>query len=307
MNIQQAKSDFLLACRADGLRPATVTWYSSILRPLTEHFTGCNVQDITTKQLRLYIVALQERETRYTEALQKPQQRGGLSRDSIASHVTALHRFFNWCSKEYNTENPMQNIRRPKRAPKAPKAINPKDLVKLFEATGDNEAGSRDRALLAFLADTGARLGGMRSLTIDRLYLEDRKAYLTEKGQKSRIVVYTDMTAALVGAWLAIKPDGQHVFCHAKDGTQLTNSGVNEILKRLKRRAGVRGRVNPHAFRHNFARQYILNGGSVVFLSKLLGHADINTTIAYYAIFLPDELAEVHKDFSPMNNLRGRK
>lgn len=304
MNIQTAKSDFLLACRADGLRPATVTWYTSILRPMVEHFAGFALEDITTKDLRLYIVALQERETRYTEALQKPEQRGGLSRDSIASHVTALHRFWNWCSTEYKIDNPMRNIRRPKRAPKAPKAINPKDLVKLFEATGENEAGSRDRALLAFLADTGARLGGMRSLTIDRLYLEDCKAYLIEKGQKSRLVVYTPMTAALIGAWLGIKPDGEHVFCHASEGTQLTNSGVNEVLKRLKRRAGVRGRVNPHSFRHNFARQYILNGGNIVFLSQLMGHADINTTIAYYAIFQPDELAEVHKDYSPMRNLK---
>lgn len=134
MNMKQAKSEFLLACRADGLRPATVTWYGSILRPLVEHFAGCNLEDITTKQMRLYIVGLQERETRYTEQIQKPAQKGGLSRDSIASHVTGLHRFFNWCSEEYKIDNPMKNIRRPKKAPKAPKAINPSDLVKLFES-----------------------------------------------------------------------------------------------------------------------------------------------------------------------------
>jgi site-specific recombinase XerD len=304
--IKEAFNDFILSCRADGLRPATVRWYESILTPLINHFDDVTLIDITTKALRLYVVSLQERDTRYEDEKQKPAQHGGLSDESIASHVTAIHRFFNWCVEEYAlTFNPMQHIRRPRRPQKHPKAIDMKDLVKLFNSTGDNEAGARDRALLAFLADTGARLGGVITLTKDRLHLDDHKAYVSEKGQKSRMVVFTPLTRALLDQWLGVKPSGDYIFCHVKTGEGLTQSGINEILKRLKKRAGVSGRVNPHSFRHNFARQYIMNGGDVLMLSKLMGHSDPKTTMEYYAVFTPDELAEMHEKLSPLNNLNG--
>jgi integrase/recombinase XerD len=84
-------------------------------------------------------------------------------------------------------------------------------------------------------------------------------------------------------------------------GEGLTDSGIALILKRLKKRAGVTGRTNPHAFRHGFAREFILNGGDIVVLSKLLGHNNINTTAAFYAIFTEDELAGMHAKFSPLS------
>jgi integrase/recombinase XerD len=302
--VKQAFEEFILGCRADGLRPATVKWYESILRPLAVHFEDQTLSEVTTKALRLYVVNLTERDTRYEDGKQKPPQSGGLTDESIASHVTAVHRFWNWCVQEYDLSfNPMQHIRRPRRPQKVVKAIEMKDVVKLFNSTGDNEAGTRDRALLAFLTDTGARLGGVISLTIDRLHLDDKKAYVSEKGQKSRMVVFTALTAALLQNWLNLKPEGDYVFCHHKTGKDLTSSGLNEILKRLKKRAGVRGRVNPHSFRHNFARQYILNGGDVLMLSRLMGHSDPKTTMEYYAVFTPDELAEMHEQLSPLKGV----
>ncbi len=86
-------------------------------------------------------------------------------------------------------------------------------------------------------------------------------------------------------------------------GAPLTASGVHEMLKRLKKRAKVTGRVNPHSFRHNFAREYIRNGGEVVTLAKILGHSDINVTSSYYAVFDEDELAQFHALHTPMKSL----
>ncbi|MCU0476789.1 MAG: tyrosine-type recombinase/integrase, partial [Anaerolineae bacterium] len=78
-------------------------------------------------------------------------------------------------------------------------------------------------------------------------------------------------------------------------------SGVHQMLKRLKAKAGVSGRVNPHSFRHNFAREYLRNGGEVVTLARLLGHEDVNTTAAFYAVFSKDELQSQHMKFSPIS------
>lgn len=63
------------------------------------------------------------------------------------------------------------------------------------------------------------------------------------------------------------------------------------------------GRVNAHAFRHNFARMYLMGGGDLVTLARLLGHTDVNVTAAYYAVFADDELADLQNRYSPMKRM----
>ena len=72
------------------------------------------------------------------------------------------------------------------------------------------------------------------------------------------------------------------------------------MLKRMKRKAGVKGPVNPHSFRHGFAREYLTNGGNLASLADTMGHSDVSVTWQAYAIFSPDELQKSHARFSPV-------
>lgn len=305
MNLQTALEEYLLACAADGLSPATIKWYESLLSAFVDHFQGQPIEALSTTTIRQYIVDLQNRDVRYINAPQKPLQDGGLSAASIAGHIRALHAFWTWIAREYSLpKNPMENIRRQRAPQLEPKAISPADFIKLFNATGLNDAGKRDRAILVTLADTGCRLGGLLSLTLDNLDLGQRHACVFEKGQRLRRIVFTNYTAQVLRQWIELRPTNTaYVFCSMTTGEPLTESGVNQILKRLKDRAEVTGRVNPHSFRHGFAREYLRNGGDLVTLARLLGHRDISTTAAYYAVFANDELADFHEKFSPLRNL----
>lgn len=306
MRTPDALNDFLLACRADGLRPATLQWYRSLLSVFVQDVNS-DLENVTPRMIRQYIVGLEERADRYIDAPQKPTQRGGLSKASVAAHVRALHAFWKWCEREYQlTRNPMENIKRQRVVPPEPKAINGEDFVKLFNATEGGRFGERDRAILVFFADTGARLGGLITLTLDNLFIEDQRAIVREKGQRTRSVVFTAYTARILLQWLAVRPasDSRYVFTSQR-GAKLTESGVNQLLNRLKARAKVDGRVNPHSFRHGFAREYLRNGGDLATLARLLGHSDISTTAAYYAVFSQDELADLHEKFSPLNSIMG--
>ena len=308
MNFQDAVNEYLLSSQANGVSPATLKWYRSLLNKAAVHFGRQPLTDITPRHLREYIVELRTHEGKYIDAKQKPPQAGRLSSSSVAGHVTALHAFFAWCSAEYAMPNPMANIARPKRREPTPKAIAKNDFMKLFDATGEGAAGARDRAILAFLADSGVRMGGLITLSLDNLNIAQCWAIVNEKGGKARRVNFTRYTAGLIQRWLLFRvSSSESVFVSLTSGQALTESGVNQILKRLKARAGVTGRVNAHSFRHAFAREYVLNGGDVVTLAKLLGHADINTTAAYYAVFTPDELAMLHERYSPMRDFgRGK-
>jgi len=306
MNLQSALDEYLLSCAADGLSPATIRWYSSLLAAFAATVQNCEIGAITPSLIRQYIVGLQERPARYMDAPQKPAQPGGLSNASVAAHVRALHAFWGWCAREYGLQNPMANIRRQKSPLPEPKAIRPADFVRLVNATGDDEIGKRNRAILIFLADTGCRVGGLISLTLENLYLDQRKALITEKGQHSRAVVFTAYTGQILRSWLAARESQTgFVFCSMTSQNTLSVSGVNQMIERLKVLAGVSGRCNPHSFRHNFAREYLRNGGDLATLAKLLGHSNISTTAGYYAVFSHDELAAFHERFSPLSNMVG--
>lgn len=308
--VEAAVQEFLRAYRAEGRRPATIKWYRHMLKPFVARFYGRDVEHLTAHDLRQYVIELRERDHRYENAPQRPIIKGGLSNESIRDHFQALRRFFNWCVIEYDLNpqrNPMSKIRMPARQQPEPKAIALDDLRRLMQATDASPFGVRDRAILAFLTDTGCRAGGLLSLQLTDLDLNRLMAVVREKGDRPRAVPFMDYTADLLRAWLLIRPtDVETVFCSLggrSPGQPLTLAGLHLMLKRLKSKAGVTGRVNPHAFRHGFARQYLLNGGDPITLAQIMGHSSVTTTERYYARFTAGELAAMHKKLSPIVNL----
>lgn len=281
-SMSEALKEFLLAGEADGLAPASLTWYRSLLTRLVQAI-GEDYPD--THALREYIVALR--------AKYKPH--------TVADHGRALHRFFAWASEEYDLLNPMKGIKRPKMPPPVGRAITSADFVSMFNNAGEGDVGMRNRALLAFLADTGVRLGGVTGLTVDALDMSLRRGWVIEKGTKQRLVVFTFYTARLLERWLAVRPTTTRLVFTAMDtGEGLTNSGIQQILKRLKKKLNIQGHTNPHAFRHGFAKGYLANGGELATLARLMGHNDIQTTMDHYAVFSQDELSNLHEKYSPL-------
>ncbi len=304
MLLEAALQEFLLACRADGLSPDTIHWYRSLLAVFCQQFPETELIEITTPMLRDYIVQLQERKTRYAGAKQRPKMKGGLSLESIAGHIRALHRFWRWVAAEYNLPNPMTNIRRPKRKFPKPKGVKLPDVEALLAAASTGRESVRDRALIAFLFDTGCRVQGLVNLEPGQLDMDQHSAMVQEKAGPMRMVFFSEPTAELLAACLAERPEGATtVFCSRLTGKALTANGVYQLLERLKQRADITGRVNPHAFRHGFAREYVMNGGDLATLSQIMGHSSVTVTASYYAVFSYDELAAKHSKFSPVNRL----
>lgn len=304
MIVSTAIDSFIMACQADGLAKSTVKHYESKLGRLARALGDQPLDDISTDTLRRYIIDMRQQTERYIDAPQKPAQEGGYSSESVNTHIRALHRFFKWCSAEYEMPNPMAKIRYPQPQKQAPKGISPADVIRMLEATGDNITGARDRALVAFLADTGCRLGGLVGLTIHDLYLTKFQALVVEKGNQPRMVSYTYFTQQLLARWIEWRPSkAEHLFTSMTTGAALTEAGVSLALRRLKERAGITGRANAHSFRHGFAREFMMNGGDISILAKILGHKSINITALYYAVFTADELTKLHAQFSPFNDI----
>ena len=287
MTLTEAIRALIVATQANGRSPRTVAAYREKLGHLVTYLGDVAVESITVDDLRAFVA----------------DQMGRLSPFTVASRVGAMKRLFNWLESEGRIEvNPGRRIKRPRPQRREPKAISLDDVRALLAtAKGDTLADVRDRAMILFLFDTGCRAGGLCGLRLDDLHLEAGLALVYEKGGKSRFVMFTPQTGAALRAWLAVRPEGgQSVFVGLKRKTALTPSGVWQMLQRRAERAGVEGASNTHAFRHGFARFYLLDGGDLGTLADILGHSSVEVTKAYYGVFTFQELQEKHRRHSPI-------
>ena len=71
-------------------------------------------------------------------------------------------------------------------------------------------------------------------------------------------------------------------------------------LREYGQAAGITGiRVSPHTLRHTFAKKWILNGGDVFSLQKILRHSSMDMVRRYVNLF-SNEVQKQHDRFSPL-------
>jgi len=313
MLLSEAISALLIATKADGQSPETVTAYRRKLKPLVVFLGDVQVESISVDDLRRYVASMRDEATLYADHPYHEPRAGTLSPFTVAGRVRALKRLFSFLEAEgVITVNSARKIKTPRPRRDEPKAGSMADFRALLHTTeGGSVDDLRDGAILLLLADTGCRVGGLCGLRVADVHLESGLVSLTEKGSKARLVPIDPLTADAVRAWLVVRPGDQGPALFVSLSTSkhgpLTPGGVGQMLKRRARLAGVAGPVNPHSWRHFFAREYLMAGGDLATLADLMGHSSIEVTKAYYAIFTVGELRAKHARYSPIAQMRGGK
>jgi site-specific recombinase XerD len=153
----------------------------------------------------------------------------------------------------------------------------------------DGRLALRDRALLLFLYNTGARVQEVADLRVEHLDLgEHPTVRLHGKGDKWRTCPLWRQTAELLGSLLsAASPATPTTPVFTAHGRPLTRFGIYKIVRRHG--AGLDDprtarRVSPHIFRHTAAVHLLEAGVEVNVIRGWLGHADLTTTNRYAEI-----------------------
>lgn len=161
-------------------------------------------------------------------------------------------------------------------------------------------AAERDRTLLLFLYNTGARAQETADLRVEHLALDGQAwVRLHGKGDKWRTCPLWKETAEhlrrLVGRSRGPAEPTAAVFCSAR-GAALTRFGIYKIVRRyaapFDATPGARGRrVTPHVFRHTAAVHLLEAGVEVNVIRGWLGHVSLDTTNRYAEISLRTKAA----------------
>lgn len=209
------------------------------------------------------------------------------NKSSVYKHTKGVKRFFNWLQEvgAYTAEtNPstVLKARRVKPDPNRDNAMPDEDLAKVLEYT--RYFPLKD-ALVRFIADTGCRAGGARTLTLDNLNLEERKARVIEKGGKKRWVYFGEDCALALTRWLQIRPKQKHaklpyVFIHGGKTGLYTTTGVSKIIHDACVAVGVTPR-RAHSLRHRKGHQLARSGVPVSIVAGVLGNTK-EVAMGYY-------------------------
>ena len=216
----------------------------------------------------------------------------GISKRSCKRRLCALKHFYDFMfSKGYVKRNPFEDVKTPKLEKKYPHPLYPEQIEKIFQANRErtDSLQLRDQAILEFLYYTGCRVSEMVNLNVQDLDFNRRVARVLGKGNKERLVPFTDECAKTLNAYIKKKrPEllGKSLIPSAalflnNSGERLTPRGVEYILDEVEKKTMNYVGLHPHLLRHSFATHLLENGLEISFIQELLGHESINATQVY--------------------------
>lgn len=98
-------------------------------------------------------------------------------------------------------------------------------------------------------------------------------------------------------------PD-RDVFIVSCRGGRLTKGGLGTVFAKLKQsKKQWAHRVSAHTWRHTFAKFFLLNGGDIFSLQKILGHEDIESTRIYIEL-TKEEIRLQNDKYNPLDNTK---
>jgi len=259
--------DFLLCGRVEGKKSNTLRWYKETL---TSFVAFVDQEGLNQFSLRKYVNGLVDR----------------LKIATVDNHVRAIKAFLRFLYKEGHIEEDLgATLKRPRLPKQFPHVLNDEQVAALLKVPDKKTwEGFRNYVMLLVFLDTGLRLSEVLSLTLDRVDLARGSLLVVGKGEKEREVYMGKTLRREMSRWLKMRgfhPYEDRVFV-TRDGRPLKKRGVERIIERLAKKAGIEGvRCSPHTLRHTFATSFIRNGGDVFTLQRILGHSHIETCMVY--------------------------
>jgi site-specific recombinase XerD len=292
-----------LYAQAAGFSRAQVDHMRSCIGLLDQFLQGTkDVKEVTAADFRRFLADLRERPL--WPGL-KTEQARHLSGTSINTYARTVKAFFNWLKAEgIIADNPLAAVPAPRKPKTLPKVYSEKDLRAVYAAA---VANIRDEAVFCLLLDSGIRLAELAGLKMGDVDTQSGSLKVHGKGNKERFAYLGADAAKCVDRYIKECRQGaarSDFLFLTEDGKPLQARGIQALLLRLGKKAGLDERLSAHKLRHTFATQSLKYGGNMEYIKKVLGHTDIKTTSEAYLNVQDADVSAAHRRFSPLSNLQ---
>lgn len=228
--------------------------------------------------------------------------RGQYSKNTISTYIRNIRIFLRWIYREYGLPFDPGKIIVPKRPKKAVRVLNDAEVRFLLDSVESSFEWirERNRAIIAFMLDSGLRLSEICGLKKENLDSDHMVAKITGKGAKDRFVPMGKFVFQLINEYLALCPykNTEYVFL-GRYGAVITQNAIKVFMNELKHKTGLD--ISSHKLRHNFATNFCIDSlketGSTntADLAAIMGHESSETTKQYEHFAVQMVAAEFHR------------
>ena len=158
-----------------------------------------------------------------------------------------------------------------------------------------------------YLLATGNRLSTALDVCIEDIDFQNHVITLKKtKNRKQQIIPLSHTLSDILQEYLQFRGGNptDYLFCN-EYGEKATERTYQQLVRRYNIKRNV-NKTSCHLFRHTFAKQWILAGGDIFRLQKILGHSDLTVTKEYVNMFGQDLQLDFER-FNPLDNMKGRK
>lgn len=216
---------------------------------------------------------------------------------SVKQRLAAIRHLFDWLvTGQVVPVNPAASVRGPQhivRNGKTP-VLEPAEARSLLDSIDiATHAGLRDRALIALMVYSFARVGAALGMKVEDVFTQNRRLWvrLREKGGKAHAMpchhsLEEYLHAYLDGAGITDDPKGPLFRTIGRGTATLTRSPMSQadahaMIRRRASAAGIDTVLGNHSFRATGITAYLKNGGTLEKAARMANHASTRTTQLY--------------------------
>lgn len=256
---------YIVVKKTEGLSNGTLQNYALILRTF---FDWCRKSpiDVNANDIRVFLYEYSANRKVSDRTLDKYRQ--------------MICWFFSWAhGEEYIPHNPARAIKAIKHEIRERQALTQLEMEQLRSGCET----VRDRAVLELMYSTGCRVSELAGLKRSDINWQDGTVHLFGKGRKHRTSYLNARATVALKAYLHSRNDCSDALIVTERAPHkpVSKETIEAVLRRVSEASGIGRKVTPHVIRHTTATIAVNAGMPIEDVSKLLGHASVNTTMIY--------------------------
>lgn len=230
---------------------------------------------------------------------------------TIKQRLAGIRHLFDWLvTGQVVPVNPAASVRGPSHTARRGKtpvldAVEAQQLLDSIDVS--TPVGLRDRALIALMVFSFARIGAALAMRVEDVYVQQRRLWvrLREKGGKAHAMPCHHALEAILHAYLdgtgiESEPKGPLFRTIARGTGRLSNRPLPQanayaMVRRRAAAAGIATAIGNHTFRATGITAYLANGGTLEHAAAMANHASTRTTQLYVQRHYDISLDEVER------------
>lgn len=245
----------------------------SHLGKFMRYFGESDIRQLTNADMDSYFIHLK----RYISPLTGRR----LDMGTINNHKRSVKMFLRWCLREISLQIKIDDIRIKREADKHVELVDFNDIDYVISRIPVRQ----DQLMIRLVYEAGLRISELAKVQLE--HFRGTKLEVIGKGSRRRTTFISEELLRDLKEWMYDKGwDRGYLFRSTSykrsEGYKHMDTVRQRIKKWFKRILGLE--IVPHQLRHAFGRRLLEAGCSLRAIQKLLGHANIQTTMIYLGV-----------------------